>query len=248
MKRVFGMLSVICMILALCACGKSDAGAQVSDIDGTTSSTTAENTTVGETGTTAATTAGTGAQTTAATIAQTTHVTTAKTQPTATTKATVCGVDVAHTYKDGVCTRCGAKDPQYVSLATLMAKSGGFQTKLVYENKLYGIGLILGTRPHVYVSVSDPLSSLSEEMQKSDSVKQRCVTYDGVAYYYVSSENTDLTVNVSGESVTVTDANGAALTFSPDGGNLKCTAVSGTIKGCDGVKVGTVLTYGEPKG
>ena len=129
-----------------------------------------------------------------------------------------------------------------------MAKQGGFQTKLVYENKLYGIGLILGTRPHVYVSVSDPLSSLSEEMQKSDSVKQRCVTYDGVAYYYVSSENTDLTMNVSGESVTVTDANGAALTFSPDGGNLKCTAVSGTIKGCDGVKVGTVLTYGEPKG
>lgn len=244
MKRVFGMLSVICMILALCACGKSDAGAQVSDTDGTTvSSTTADKTTVAETGTTAATTAATTVQTTAGKA----QVTTTKMQA-ATTKAIVCGVDAAHTYKDGVCTRCGEKDPQYVSLATLMAKSGGFQTKLVYENKLYGIGLILSTRPHVYVSVSDPLSSLSEDMQKSDSVKQRCVTYDGVAYYYVSSENTDLTVNVSGESVTVTDANGAALTFSPDGGNLKCTAVSGTIKGCDGVKVGTVLTYGEPKG
>ena len=244
MKRVFGMLSVICMILALCACGKSDAGAQVSDTDGTTvSSTTADKTTVAETGTTAATTAATTVQTTAGKA----QVTTTKMQA-ATTKAIVCGVDAAHTYKDGVCTRCSEKDPQYVSLATLMAKSGGFQTKLVYENKLYGIGLILGTRPHVYVSVSDPLSSLSEDMQKSDSVKQRCVTYDGVAYYYVSSENTDLTANVSGESVTVTDANGAALTFSPDGGNLKCTAVSGTIKGCDGIKAGTVLTYGEPKG
>ncbi len=248
MKRIFGLLLALCMILTLCACGKSDT--QVSNTDGTTADNMATDaTTAGETtGSEAETTAAPAAQTTAAPAAKTTaakvNATAAKNQPAATTKATAC----THTYKDGVCTRCGAKDPQYVSLATLMAKQGGFQTKLVYENKLYGIGLILGTRPHVYVSVSDPLSSLSEEMQKSDSVKQRCVTYDGVAYYYVSSENTDLTMNVSGESVTVTDANGAALTFSPDGGNLKCTAVSGTIKGCDGVKVGTVLTYGEPKG
>lgn len=253
MKRIFGFLLALCMILTLCACGKSDA--QVSNTDGTTADGMATDaTTAGETtGSEAETTAAPAAQTTAAPAAKTTaakttaakvNATAAKNRPAATTKATAC----THTYKDGVCTRCGAKDPQYVSLATLMAKRGGFQTKLIFEKKLYSIGLVLWTRPHAYVGVAAPLSSLSEEMQKDENIRQQCINYNGVLYYNGKGNNSDLTVRVNGESVTVTDEDGASLTLAPDGGNLKCTAVSGTFGGCGGIKIGTVLTFAEPKG
>ena len=108
MKRIFGLLLALCMILTLCACGKSDA--QVSNTDGTTADGMATDaTTAGETtGSEAETTAAPAAQTTAAPTAKTTaakvNATAAKNQPAATTKATAC----THTYKDGVCTRCGA--------------------------------------------------------------------------------------------------------------------------------------------
>ena len=248
MKRIFGLLLVLCMILTLCACGKSDA--QVSNTDGTTADGMATDaTTAGETtGSEAETTAAPAAQTTAAPTAKTTaakvNATAAKNQPAATTKAAAC----THTYKDGVCTRCGAKDPQYVSLATLMAKQGGFQTKLIYEKKLYSISLILWTRPHAYVGVAAPLSSLSEEMQKDENIRQQCINYNGVLYYNGAGNNSNLTVHVNGESVTVTDEDGASLTLAPDGGNLKCTAVSGAFGGCGGIKIGTVLTFAKPKG
>lgn len=247
MKRIFGLLLALCMILTLCACGKSDT--QVSNTDGTTADAATAATTTGETtGSEAETTAAPAAQTTAAPAAKTTaakvNATTAKNQPAATTKATAC----THTYKDGVCTRCGAKDPQYVSLATLMAKQGGFQTKLIHEKQLYSIGLVLWTRPHAYVGVAAPLSSLSEEMQKDENIRQQCINYNGVLYYNGKGNNSDLTVRVNGESVTVTDEDGASLTLAPDGGNLKCTAVSGAFGGCGGIKVGTVLTFAEPKG
>ncbi len=248
MKRIFGLLLALCMILTLCACGKSDA--QVSNTDGTTADGMATDaTTAGETtGSEAETTAAPAAQTTAAPTAKTTaakvNATAAKNQPAATTKATAC----THTYKDGVCTRCGAKDPQYVSLATLMAKQGGFQTKLIYEKELYSISLILWTRPHAYVGVAAPLSSLSEEMQKDENIRQQCINYNGVLYYNGAGNNSNLTVHVNGESVTVTDEDGASLTLAPDGGNLKCTAVSGAFGGCGGIKIGTVLTFAKPKG
>lgn len=248
MKRIFGLLLALCMILTLCACGKSDA--QVSNTDGTTADGMATDaTTAGETtGSEAETTAAPAAQTTAAPTAKTAaakvNATAAKNQPAATTKATAC----THTYKDGVCTRCGAKDPQYVSLATLMAKQGGFQTKLIYEKKLYSISLILWTRPHAYVGVAAPLSSLSEEMQKDENIRQQCINYNGVLYYNGAGNNSNLTVHVNGESVTVTDEDGASLTLAPDGGNLKCTAVSGAFGGCGGIKIGTVLTFAKPKG
>ena len=248
MKRIFGLLLALCMILTLCACGKSDA--QVSNTDGTTADGMATDaTTAGETtGSEAETTAAPAAQTTAAPTAKTTaakvNATAAKNQPAATTKATAC----THTYKDGVCTRCGAKDPQDVSLATLMAKQGGFQTKLIYEKKLYSISLILWTRPHAYVGVAAPLSSLSEEMQKDENIRQQCINYNGVLYYNGAGNNSNLTVHVNGESVTVTDEDGASLTLAPDGGNLKCTAVSGAFGGCGGIKIGTVLTFAKPKG
>lgn len=248
MKRIFGLLLALCMILTLCACGKSDA--QVSNTDGTTADGMATDaTTAGETtGSEAETTAAPAAQTTAAPTAKTTaakvNATAAKNQPAATTKATAC----THTYKDGVCTRCGAKDPQYVSLATLMAKQGGFQAKLIYEKKLYSISLILWTRPHAYVGVAAPLSSLSEEMQKDENIRQQCINYNGVLYYNGAGNNSNLTVHVNGESVTVTDEDGASLTLAPDGGNLKCTAVSGAFGGCGGIKIGTVLTFAKPKG
>lgn len=248
MKRIFGLLLALCMILTLCACGKSDA--QVSNTDGTTADGMATDaTTAGETtGSEAETTAAPAAQTTAAPTAKTTaakvNATAAKNQPAATTKATAC----THTYKDGVCTRCGAKDPQYVSLATLMAKQGGFQTKLIYEKKLYSISLILWTRPHAYVGVAAPLSSLSEEMQKDENIRQQCINYNGVLYYNGAGNNSNLTVHVNGESVIVTDEDGASLTLAPDGGNLKCTAVSGAFGGCGGIKIGTVLTFAKPKG
>lgn len=248
MKRIFGLLLALCMILTLCACGKSDT--QVSNTDGTTADSMATGaTTAGETtGSEAETTAAPAAQTTAAPAAKTTaakvNATTAKNQPAATTKATAC----THTYKDGVCTRCGAKDPQYVSLATLMAKQGGFQTKLIHEKQLYSISLILWTRPHAYVGVAAPLSSLSEEMQKDENIRQQCINYNGVLYYNGAGSNSNLTVRANGESVTVTDEDGASLTLAPDGGNLKCTAVSGAFGGCGGIKVGTVLTFAEPKG
>ena len=243
MKRIFGLLLALCMILTLCACGKSDA--QVSNTDGTTADGMATDaTTAGETtGSEAETTAAPAAQTTAAPTAKV-NATAAKNQPAATTKATAC----THTYKDGVCTRCGAKDPQYVSLATLMAKQGGFQTKLIYEKELYSIGLVLWTRPHAYVGVAAPLSSLSEEMQKDENIRQQCINYNGVLYYNGAGSNSDLTVRVNGESVTVTDEDGASLTLAPDGGNLKCTAVSGAFGGCGGIKIGTVLTFAKPKG
>ena len=247
MKRIFGLLLGLCMILTLCACGKSDA--QVSNTDGTTADGMATDaTTAGETtGSEAETTAAPAAQTTAAPTAAPTakvNATAAKNQPAATTKATAC----THTYKDGVCTRCGAKDPQYVSLAALMAKQGGFQAKLIYEKELYSIGLVLWTRPHAYVGVAAPLSSLSEEMQKDENIRQQCINYNGVLYYNGARNNSDLTVRVNGESVTVMDEDGASLTLAPDGGNLKCTAVSGAFGGCGGIKIGTVLTFAEPKG
>ena len=159
----------------------------------------------------------------------------------------VDGKSLGHSYKDGVCTRCKAKDPNYKPMTSVVKKQGKWTYDYLYKNELYAVELRTGNSSEKYISVSigDLLSGLPTDMQNDPNIYKYCKKYNG-KYYYLGKGGGDSlkSVNESSNTVTITDNKGNKLVLSRTGENtMKCTSVDKNFTCLPGLPVGAVFTF-----
>lgn len=155
------------------------------------------------------------------------------TQPKKCSCGAVEGNALGHNYKDGVCTRCKAKDSNYKPLTSVLQKQGKWKFQYLKGTNLYSVNLIICTSEENFVNVpiGDLLTTLPEDMQNHPDTKKYCEVFNG-KYYYVGKGDGDKIKSVKEENgtVTVTDSseNNLVLTRT-DENTLKCTSAPKTF-------------------
>lgn len=157
----------------------------------------------------------------------------------------VSGTALGHEYKDGICLRCGEKDPNFKPTALSLKTGyweGHFQNS---ENTVYTQFTLGGSKEKgVSVLIGVPVSTLRDYEEHKEQYDKLCRVLDGVNYYFGAGDGTETEVYESGNTVTVTDPNGNSLTFERTGENtLKCISLKGEMLETPGWSVGLVLTF-----
>lgn len=156
------------------------------------------------------------------------------------------GAALGHDYKDGVCTRCNAKDPNYKPLTSVLEKQGSWKFNYLYGKELHAVSISIcyPGKEFAGVGIGDPLSTLPEEMQNDPDIKQFCEEFNGEYYYVGRGDGDDITPKEEGSTVTLTDSSGNKLVLSRTGENtLKCTAAPESFAYMQGITVGAVFTF-----
>lgn len=131
------------------------------------------------------------------------------------------GRALGHNYSNGVCTVCGAKDPNFVSYTSVKNKTGRWKLQFLAGKELYIINLTLYSSAEYGIgagyNIGDLVDDLPEDM-KADILKnykdyEDClVTYEGKQYYVARGSVDDITSLKEDETtVTITDTHGAKL-------------------------------------
>lgn len=153
------------------------------------------------------------------------------------------GKALGHSYKNGVCTRCSAVDPNY--LTPVAGKSGTWSGHYLKNGSMYDIQIKLVGTTSIAVNIGQLVSTLPESMQNDPNIDKDCKVIDGEKYYFgMGTGEGSFNVAESGKTVTLTNASGEKIVFTRTGENtLKCTSSSkfGTI---GAIPVGTVFTFG----
>ena len=127
------------------------------------------------------------------------------------------GNALGHSYSNGVCTVCGAKDPNFVSFTSVKTKAGNWKLQFLSGKTLYDISLYLcgpDGKLSAQYGIGDPLESLPEDMQKDliANHPEYCISFNGKQYYVGRGDGDDIkTVVEDGATVTVTDMGGYKL-------------------------------------
>lgn len=157
------------------------------------------------------------------------------------------GTALGHNYKDGICTRCNAKDPNFKPLTSVLTKQGRWTLKYLNKNELYSVSITVCTpgKNSAGAGIGDPLSTLPDEMQNDPDIKSFCEVFNGVTYYVGRGTGDDIkSVTEENNTVTLTDSLGNKLVLARTGENtLKCTSVSKSFADIDGIPVGSVFTF-----
>lgn len=156
------------------------------------------------------------------------------------------GTALGHDFKDGICARCGEKDPDY-RMTSLSDKKGYWSLKYVYERELYAVSLFI-CNPGEYridYAIGAPLSSMPEDMQNSADVLQSCVEFDGQLYYCGMGDGYPFEITAeTGSFVTITDSLGKTMLLNRVGENtLQCTTVANGFAKLPGFTVGSEFTF-----
>ena len=153
------------------------------------------------------------------------------------------GEALGHDYKNGICSACGEKDPDF-SYTAIAKKSGKWKVTLASDAAAYKATFTLsGTSGQsVTASVGDPLSSFPEEVRED--VKADCEKIDGNYYFFGKGDGDDLTVAESGDTVTLTDSSGNTLTLKrTDENTLTVSESADSFAFFGKVPTGTKLTF-----
>lgn len=152
------------------------------------------------------------------------------------------GVALGHSYKDGVCARCGGEDPDYK--ADFEITIGAWEANIVQGNLLFQYTFVFaGNQP--YWSMSKAAEPTGEE-DLSD--PELVYEYGGKKYVYLPvGDGDDISFTESVRTVTVTDTQGKKLVLERiDDTVLKVTSVdSGFISNECPIKNGTKFEFLE---
>ena len=155
------------------------------------------------------------------------------------------GKKLGHDYKNGVCSRCNAKDPA-ASYTSVKEKKGIWSLEYAADNHYYDADLTLNTfdgELGVSYDIGDALSAMSEEMREE--LKPDSIQFKG-EYYYIGRGNGDGfdSVTEEGSTVTVTDSSGNKLVLTRTAENkLKVKNAPAEFGGMSKIPVGTILTF-----
>ena len=174
-----------------------------------------------------------------------------------TPKKCSCGVTqgkaLGHSYKDGKCTRCGAKDAN--STYTSLNKKGGSWSVEYVVNGTYYHAVLDMVGKSIGVGSGDPLSSMEQEAQDDirkhkdePDYKDSYIIFEGKEYWSARGCGTDIKPIVeSGNTVTVTSAEESTvkIVFTRTAENtLTVKSVSSDFKAMlEDIPVGTKLTF-----
>lgn len=128
------------------------------------------------------------------------------------------GKALGHNYSNGVCTVCGAKDPNFVSYTSVKNKTGSWNLKFLVGKTLYNINLTLYSSAEYGIGagydICDLVDDLPEDM-KADILKNyqdSLITYEDKQYYAGRGSGENLaSLEEDGTTVTLTDTDGAKL-------------------------------------
>lgn len=169
------------------------------------------------------------------------------------------GTALGHDYKEGVCSHCSVKDPDYKPTSVLK-KNGKWVGNYINEGKLYNIVVTMckgfGTGDGFAYTAGGPLKELSENVKNDPDIdiKEYCVTYNGIEYFMGLGDGMDMEVTENGNTVTLVndgddddDDNKEkdSLVLERTGENtIKVTSYRGWFfEKLTAVPVGTVLTF-----
>lgn len=157
------------------------------------------------------------------------------------------GTALGHDYKDGVCTRCKAKDPNYKPLTSVLEKQGEWTLQYLCGEQLNSVSMTICNPGKNYVNVGFGalLTTLPSDMQNDPNIKDYCEIFNGEYYYIGKGTGDDLkTVTEDNGTVTLTDSSGNNLVLTRTGENtLKCTSAPDTFAYISGIPVGAVFTF-----
>ena len=160
----------------------------------------------------------------------------------------VGGTALGHSYNEGTCSRCGAKDPNF-SYTPATQKNGRWTTKYLYNDILH-IGKIdiYGPDYSADMGYGDPFSTLEEEFQqllRENFDYYDCEIYNGVEYYFGRGDGDEFaSVTETGNVITITDLSGNKLILERTGENsITVKSSSEQFPILPRVPVGTTFTF-----
>lgn len=154
------------------------------------------------------------------------------------------GAALGHDYKDGVCSRCNAADPDF-KFTSISKKQGKWILKYLNQKDLYSVFLKI-CNPAEYsagVGIGVLLSSLPQEMQND--AKPMCEEFNDTLYYIGMGTGDSLnSVTEKDNTVTLTDSSGNQLILTRTGDNtLRCDSAPDIFAGIEGIPVGAEFTF-----
>ena len=164
------------------------------------------------------------------------------------------GKALGHNYSNGVCTVCGAKDPNFVSYTLVKNKTGIWNLKFLVGKTLYNINLTLYSSAEYGLSTQYDIGSLFDELPEDmkanilKNYKDSIITYEGIQYCFLKGDGDNITsLKEDGTTVTITDSRGAKLVLTRTAENTMTVKSSDNSFAYidDGVKipVGAVFTF-----
>lgn len=152
------------------------------------------------------------------------------------------GTALGHDYKDGVCTRCNAKDPNYKPTSVLQ-KQGEWTLKFLNGKQLYSVSITLCEPGKNYADVGfgDPLDSPPDDPD----MKNSCEVFNGKYYYFGIGDGDDIKdITEENGTVTLTDTSVNKLVLTRTGENsLQCASAPKTFARIEGIPAGSVFTF-----
>ena len=157
----------------------------------------------------------------------------------------VTGKALGHSYKNGVCTRCKAKDPNS-NFTSVLKKDGIWFCQYLDGVELYGVSLFISNSKDSVIAyaIGDLLSTLPEEMQNEPNILKNCELYNGNYYYIGKGDGDEISVSEANNTITLTDTKGKKLVLTRTGENtLKCTSIPDTFAYMLKIPAGTQFTF-----
>ncbi len=163
------------------------------------------------------------------------------------------GKALGHNYKEGVCSRCKAKDPNYVSYTALSKKGGSWKGMFWIENddgmkNYYEATFKIDEKMVSYGGGGTALDIMGSEEAVQEAIKNgEAFEFDGEwwAGGFGGGGIQILNISENGNTVTITTDEGT-VTFKRTGEkNLKVTSSSKEFICSQGIKVGTIFTFSK---
>lgn len=171
------------------------------------------------------------------------------------TKAKTCscgeteGKALGHNYKEGVCTRCKAKDPNYVSYTAVSQKGGSWKGMFWIQDGVknyYEVTFKIDEKMVSYGGGGTALDIMGSEEAVQEAIKNgEAFEFDGEwwAGGFGGGGITILSISEKGNTVTITTDEGN-VTFTRTGEKtLKVTSSSEGFICSQGIKAGTIFTF-----
>ena len=172
------------------------------------------------------------------------------------TKAATCecgkteGSALGHNYKNGKCSRCGAKDPNFSYTAvskkngvwTFKFASGDnyYSAKLTLYNNANTLGFSMGMS-YDLAYADDP--ELKEKLISECSTMSECVKYNNKYYWVAAGSGDQIEVSENKTTVTLTDSSGNKLVLTRTAEKkMKVKSAPSDFGGLGKIPTGTVLT------
>lgn len=179
------------------------------------------------------------------TAAHTHHFTDADcTTPQTCSCGATAGSALGHSYQNGVCTRCGAKDPNNDKpLTSVLEKKGKWVFNCVSKNSLYLISVTLCNPEENELDMP-----IGDRMDDSDpEMLEYCEQFEGVYYYFARGAGVQFTtVTENGKIITCSNENGERMMLErTDENTLVCREIEGEELGSYPtiLQVGMTLTF-----